>query len=58
MAKIHLQNLKILFFSRTTVPISAKLDIKDNWVKGLKFLHIKGHFNSQVGDWDFLSQSI
>ena len=26
IAKIHLQNLKILFFSRTTVPISTKLD--------------------------------
>ena len=55
--KIHWGNLKI-FFSKTTGPISTKLDTKHPWVKGTQGFYIKGPFNYQKGDdVFFLSKS-
>ena len=31
-----------IFFSRTTLPISTKLGINYSWVRGLKFVQMKG----------------
>ena len=38
---MHQQHFKN--FSRTTLPISSKLDIKHHAKKGFKFLQMKGH---------------
>ena len=46
IAKIHCRNLRNLF-SRTSGPISTKLDTKHSWVKGIQICSNEGHSLSQ-----------
>ena len=49
IAKIHRQNLKI-FFSRTTRPISFKLETKHVWVMGVQVCSNEGPCPFPRGD--------